>query len=411
MQADENTQRRGLARVGGSGRRRRRSLIVPLVGSVLVHGLGFWTAAHWTLPRSPSRPNESFAALELIEFEFPADAEFNTASLDASSTEMGLMSMAGASLLEPGFGARAEAEFELRESTRSRDKPTSRPRPRPSSEPVDEPKPEAGELSKSDSLPGPRLEGSGKGEGSGSPGPPGPLITRDKSLLAGLDLDPAGPVPEGPRAPGDPVDRGPRADEGIVELANGSLGYTDPSGDFNAYIRPDGSVRFLDRKSAAVKVCVAFVCFGGGAVRAVERGGKEDRHNMGVDFALVPLGIGGVFGNKLGVERHEMLFLERTYSMRIKMSVRWQRTQINRQLNQLRDQLDEVWDDSRNADDEARRRVLQELWSECDVDGRALPEGTDDLPRELHAARQKAARTARTVIESYYQKRAGRPLW
>lgn len=212
---------------------------------------------------------------------------------------------------------------------------------------------------------------------------------------------------EGPAAPLDVDD--PMA--GVVPLADGSLGYTDPSGLFNAFIDPDGSVRFHDSKSLKVKACVAFVCVGGGQVKQLERGGKAHRSTVGVDFALVPLGIGGVFGRQVGLNRKESEFLRRTAQMRTAMTVKWQRRQIISALNQLRAQLDALWADTSLSDAE-RKRIYRELWDECDVGSDADEEVVwQSLPRKLHRARTEAAQRARKVIAEDWKRRTGEPLF
>jgi hypothetical protein len=213
--------------------------------------------------------------------------------------------------------------------------------------------------------------------------------------------------PEGPQRDTRPA----HADDAIVELANGKLGYSDPSGKFNAYISRDGSVRFQDAKSVQTKVCLATVCVGGGSPKQVKRGGKEYRTTMGVEFAPLLVGFIGRYGRQVGTNRLETAFLERTYDMRLEMSLRWQRRQIIKQLAALRDHLDELWIDPRFDDHSARRRIMRELWDECDADVQELPSLADAMPRELLLARKQAAAKARKVIENYYLERSGEPLW
>jgi hypothetical protein len=169
-------------------------------------------------------------------------------------------------------------------------------------------------------------------------------------------------------------------------------------------------VRFINSKNASAKVCVAFVCVGGGSVRPVEAGGKEKHHTFGVDFAPVPLGAAALFGRQVGTERLETQFLQRTFDMRMKMSLRWQRKQINRQLAALEEQLDAIWKDARNSGPGVKRDIFLQLWEECDVDDQRLPPAASKLPRELHDARRRAAHRARKIIERFYEERSGEPL-
>ncbi len=216
----------------------------------------------------------------------------------------------------------------------------------------------------------------------------------------------AGPDLEGPSPPGELDD--PHA--GIVELADGSLGYTDPTGSFNAFIQPDGSVKLQDSKSARVKLCIAMVCVNAGQVKKVEAGKAAPKNTLHVDTALIPLGLAVAWGKNLKATRLEQRFLQRTFELRMGMRTKWQRRQLVRALSDLRAQLDALWKDP-SLDDARRKEIYRERWEECDVDRALADDGVAKGVRELNEAARDAARSARRIIESHWRERTGTELF
>lgn len=287
--------------------------------------------------------------------------------------------------------------------------------------------------------PEPRRE-PGREGAEGSSADAGALVAFDRGALRAaarnFDDDGAaavetpGPALEGPSPAGWEDARRPKDrvvdDPGraLVPLADGSWGYGDPDGQFNALIQPDGSVLLQDSASTRTKLCVAFVCLDAGQVRELKAGRPPPRRRIGLSFAPVPLGLSMGWGAKAGTTRAESNFLRRTFDLRLQMRSRWERRQFAQQLSWLRRELDALWtrpelDGSADGDGHGRRRTIyQAHWEDC------APEPTlDNTPgfgpsdaelgtsAALHAARREAALAARRLIERHWNERTGEPLF
>lgn len=114
--------------------------------------------------------------------------------------------------------------------------------------------------------------------------------------------------------------------------ADGLLTYRDPSKDFIAVLRKDGSVEFESRAAAGVGVCAAGLCVTAGGLRKKGEKKRKAMNRVRVRFAPVPLGIGGQFGSTRGIAQKQLALLDATFSLRLAMRFERELQRIWREL-------------------------------------------------------------------------------
>ncbi|MEE9382049.1 MAG: hypothetical protein V3V08_01375 [Nannocystaceae bacterium] len=197
-----------------------------------------------------------------------------------------------------------------------------------------------------------------------------------------------------------PVDT---AMETLSPRSDGGYDFQDPHGRFSARIEPDGSVRF-DVDNAIIRLCALTGCIDAKGGTSARRWTPNSAEIITTPEALTAQAVAGLqfMAPEVASPRITAEFLRRTFTLRLKMAHKWQRTQISRALGQLSGQLAKIWEDPTMSKQE-KQRLIFELWLECAV---APAPPRDVRLGTVDTTRRKAAIIARTKIEASVRKYA-----
>lgn len=197
---------------------------------------------------------------------------------------------------------------------------------------------------------------------------------------------PGGAV-EGPRRPNE---RGPSDDYTFVR-EGGKWIYRDPGGKFVATLQPDGGVEFRNKLYDINVVSTPGIS-------------GDGEHFVGVEVEYDPVGVARLSIGKDPSPRIKAQLLAATFEMRMEVATKYHKERLLEQLAGIGDELDGIWNRSLSVAE--RKRLLFELWDECDEPGGQLPgfqtadaSALDEIRRQYaKAARQKIIRFIRSVV-------------
>jgi hypothetical protein len=207
----------------------------------------------------------------------------------------------------------------------------------------------------------------------------------DPDLLRGSAALYAASVPrgevEGPRRP--PGTDAPSDDYDFVR-EGGEWIYRDPGDKFVATLQPDGGVEFRNK---LVDVSVeAEPGLGGNGERFVT-----------VKVEYDPIGVARLSVGRDPSPRVKAKLLAATFEMRMEVATKYHKQRLLDQLGEIQDELDGIWDRSGLSAAE-RRRLLFELWDDCDEPEGEIPGFESADASALDESRRAYAKAARAKI-------------
>ncbi|MEE9385383.1 MAG: hypothetical protein V3V08_18405 [Nannocystaceae bacterium] len=218
------------------------------------------------------------------------------------------------------------------------------------------------------------------------------------------------------------ADRFASVPAGLARKRNGTYAYEDPTGLFMATIRTDGSVDVDTKGLVAMELCLGIFCGASGEWRLKSaRDGKRPRSRMqasiratdratgraapwaheliregrDVQANLTPMRAVAKFGPAPDPTRKLQLFLERTAAFRRGLATRYAERNIDLAMRRMSRDLLVLWNDSTTSPPE-KRRILFDLWLECDI-GPNTPEESSTMD----IFRRRSARRGRQRIERF----------
>lgn len=182
---------------------------------------------------------------------------------------------------------------------------------------------------------------------------------------------------------------------GIERLPTGEYRYIDPARQFTMIIGEDGRVRFADRwRRPSPKNADRGRCCGPAADGAVGLNPFVGIPHRGLAEALV----------RDPFQHHKRRALDHTRGFRTVIAIQWWQRQLKARLDDLPDELEQLWIDESELSD--RKQRLFERWDEC---ADPLPISPQELPDDatlvVDEARVDAAARARRQIEAFIRRK------
>lgn len=220
----------------------------------------------------------------------------------------------------------------------------------------------------------------------------GEARTVDPDLLRGSAALYAASVPngnvEGPRRPDADT---PSGDYEFVREGDDWI-YRDPGGSFVATLQDDGGVQFRNK---LVDLSVE-------AKPGISGSGE---HFVTLKVEYDPVGVARLARGQDPSPRVKAKLLAATFEMRMEVATKYHKERLLEQLGAIEDELDGIWNRS-NLSVAERKRLLFELWDDCEEPVGELPgfqtadaSALDESRRRYaKAARQKIIRFIRSVV-------------